>query len=108
MSTVQEKKQTETKTEIHYSANDLILKRYLELESEIKKLSMEFDGLKENLKHQGTHSTMNFVVTVSEVSRTQAPGLKTLVAEFGDRVRSMCTEITYKTVKVAAKGEGGG
>ena len=100
----QAKAQTES-IEISYSANDLRLKRFIELGEQIKVLTLEHDSLKEEIKHRGTHSTQHFVATVSDVERTQPPALKVLVEKFGEGVRALCTKITYQTVKVSEKAD---
>jgi hypothetical protein len=87
-------------------SKDLVLKRYLELSLQIKRLEGERARLNEKLKEQGTHSTKNFVVLVSNVERIQVPTFKVLVEEFGDRVLEFCKVLNYKVVRVSKKKEG--
>lgn len=83
--------------------NDLRLKRFLDLSTEIKALTAELDQIKEEIKHKGTYSTSHYVATVSEVERTQPPSLQALIKAYGESVRQLCTVIQYKTVKVSPK-----
>lgn len=85
------------------SANDLVLKKYLELDTEIKALTKEFEAMKETLKHQGSFSTKNFVVIVEERPRTNPPSLEKLIKAYGEGVRSLCTVSTPKYVMVSKK-----
>ncbi len=87
------------------SENDLRLKRFLDLQAEIKALETEIEQIKEEIKHRGTYSTTHYVATVSEVERTQPPSLKVLVETFGEGVRKLCSSVSYKTVKVSVKGD---
>jgi hypothetical protein len=86
-----------------FSAADIQLKRFLELDGQIKVMTKELDQLKDALKHEGSHSTHNYVVLVEERSRSNPPSLANLIATYGERVRELCTESTYKTVKVSPK-----
>jgi hypothetical protein len=89
------------------SANDLILKRYLETKDKLKALELELKKLSEDLIHQGTFSTKNYVCIVSEVKGSlRLPPKDVLVQEFGPRVIELCVlSKGYKTVKVSKKGE---
>lgn len=86
------------------TAPDLKLKRYLEVDSAIKKLTRELESIKEELKHQGSHSTSNYIVLVEDRERTVPPSLDALIEEFGAEVRALCRVTHYKTIKVKAKG----
>ena len=88
------------------SAPDLRLKRFLELDSLIKEMTKELEEIKSGLKHQGSHSTYNFVVVVEERVRSNPPSLAALLAEYGEGVRRLCSESPYKIVKVSAKAGG--
>lgn len=90
-------------TDSHLSANDLQLRRYLELDATIKELTKEHEFIKDQLKHQGSHSTHNYIVVVEERTRTNPPSLANLIVAYGERVRELCTESTYKQVKVSPK-----
>lgn len=95
---------TRAAVEDSLSANDLRLKRFIDLTAEIKALESELEQIKEEIKHRGTYSTSHYVATVSEVERTQPPSLTALIKTFGEEVRGLCTTIRYKTVKVSPKG----
>lgn len=86
-----------------YSANDIQLRRYLELDESIKAMTKELESIKDGLKHEGSHSTHNYVVLVDEKSRTNPPSLASLIEAYGEKVRELCTVSTYKQVKVSPK-----
>jgi hypothetical protein len=86
------------------SAGDLKLQKYDDLDSKIKAMTKERDELKEELKHQGSHSTQNWVCAVTDSSRTNPPSLKKLEAEYGPGVKDLCTVSEFKLVKVSKKG----
>lgn len=88
-----------------FTENDLRLKRFLDLQAEIKALEIEIEQIKEEIKHRGTYSTTHYVATVSEVERTQPPSLKALIDTYGESIRRFCTTVKYKTVKVSVKGD---
>lgn len=86
------------------TANDLRLKRFIDLQAEIKALETELEQIKDEIKHRGTYATTHYVATVSEVERTQPPSLQALVNMYGESIKRFCTKISYKTVKVSPKG----
>ena len=87
-----------------YSVGDLQLKKYIELDMEVKAITKERDDLKDILKHKGTHATNNFVCTVDTRTRTNPPSLKALVETYGPGVKDICTVSEFEVVKVSAKG----
>lgn len=89
------------------SARDLQLKRFIELDAEVKRLTKELDALKESFKHEGSFSTRHFLCIVEERERTNPPAVSILVDKFGPSALDLCSKSTYKTVKVTRKGEGG-
>ena len=92
------------KKEENLSANDLMLKRYLELDQLIKQSAKELEALKSEIKHSGGLSTRNYVATVTEQTRTSSPPLKTLVEIYGEKIKDICTISTFKIIKVSKKG----
>lgn len=97
-------KQVKLTQEAGLTAPDLRLKRYIEIDSEIKRLTKELDALKETLKHEGTHSTMHYVCLVEERRRAVPPSLTVLESKYGPGVRELCSEAIYQTVRVTEKG----
>lgn len=87
-----------------YTAGDLKLKRYIDLDTEIKRLTRDFETLRDEIKAQGTYSTQHFIALVEDRVRTNPPNLKTLIEVYGEDVRSLCTESQFKLVKVSPKG----
>lgn len=85
------------------SANDLRLKRYLELKDLVKSAEKELAQIKVELEHQGSHTTRHFVVIVSEQVRTLAPTLPEL-RKLWPAVDQHTRESICKLVKVAKKG----
>jgi hypothetical protein len=97
-------KQVTENLDTHLSANDLRLKEYMSLDEKIKELTKRFEVIKDEIKHQGSFSTMNYVALVDERSRTNPPSLDVLIEKYGEGIRSLCKVSTYKTVKVSRKG----
>lgn len=48
------------------TAQDLILKNYIALSEQKRAIEKELKDLKESFKHQGTHSTTNYVCSVTK------------------------------------------
>lgn len=92
------------KNENGLTANDLQLKRFIELQESVKAMTKELDAMKAELKHRGSFSTTNYVVSVKETTRRQPPALKALIEKFGPAVEALCSEVTYKSVTVSRKG----
>lgn len=86
---------------------DTRLSRFLELDTAVKQMTKELDGLKSELKRRGSHSTDNYICLVTEQNRTVAPSLDVLREEIGEeRLTALCRTTTYETVKVSEKKVG--
>jgi len=92
------------KKEENLSANDLMLKRFIELDQLIKKQTKELEALKNEIKHTGSLTTRNYIATVTEQTRTSSPPVKTLIEIYGEKIKDICTVSTYKIIKVSKKG----
>jgi len=100
----QEAIKEQVKKQVKLSSNDLYLKTYLEIEAKYKEYSKQLKELKENLKHEGSYSTQNYIVLVTEGTRKVSPKLEKLVEKYGPSVNDLCTQTKTVTVKVQKKG----
>lgn len=86
------------------TAPDLILRRYCELNAQLKTLTKEIEGIKDSIKHAGSYSTMHYVAIVEDRQRTLPPSLDALIKRYGETVRELCSVTTYQQVTVKEKG----
>jgi hypothetical protein len=87
-----------------------ILKEYLELEKAAKEIEKRMSEIKEAAKDQGSFSTRDCVVAVSEYTRESLAGLKEVekVIDKALLVRHGLVKVTeVRTVKILAKEKAG-
>lgn len=91
--------------EASLSINDLRLKKFLELQAEIKDLTKKLNSIKDEIKHTGSHATRAYIATVTTSERTSAPALKVLIEAFGEaNVMPLTKTSQVVNIKVAKKG----
>lgn len=86
------------------TAPDMELRRFMDLQKQIKELTKELDGLKANIRHRGSFSTSHYIATVETVTVVSAPGKGKLIELYGPGVQEHFVEGTRTTVKVTKKG----
>lgn len=87
------------------TAEDLSLKRYIELKELIEKHQEELNSLRADFIHRGTFSTAHYVCTVEVIKTRTAPGCTELVKIFGPTVEIYFKPGERTIVKVLPKGD---
>ena len=85
------------------TAPDLRLKQFLKLQQGIKQLTKELNTIKEEIKHQGSYSTMNYIASVTTTQTTSAPKKEVFVSKYGPSVLSLWIAGTRTVVSVSKK-----